>query len=724
MAADGGRVVSQYVRTHTHTHTHTHTNALVHVDAAAARCPLPIVLDVSCMGWERTMVVEGHVRTHTHIPPPSAAPTTHMHKDAPHLCLLSLLDGLWLCSTALQGTRVLCREAESATNPHTHTHTLSRTARRFCCCCCFHSSPYRRYHFTPPPPPPPSLLSHRSLCAAPAMPAQSMLQALGVMLAAYLLFVYTNRDGIELPRPTQGYYYATNETQRLLAEAKRETARVAAAQAAAAQLGSGSAATAGALTQYGVALKEGDESLAATISYVHRYQQLAEAKSAAAHDADRLPPVPVHVFLAADDGTYSGMHELFYITAAMRYGTRMQVEGCRSALFGFLEKPVRDPLTWGVDNAQRTDGTARGLRKIPVLAITTGIYVTSSAACTATVMELPMFSVQSVTLIGTAGVSPVVGGGGWNPRTPPPSAGPVEASEAAANPACQQHWAPDAQKVALGSVCVTYASLLQECGRCVEDDDLTSLCTRPRCSMHNHTAAFGPCALRHPVSSFAEQMKGAMYGKPFPAPSATVREAMQVFWESNEAATDYVAAEDSAAAPSRRARARAANRPASAPAPDTVLSYNRLPPTTPILLHCAEVSTSQILAGPRSDVLCRQYTEEVFGGLYAAKDLSCVQAMEGMGVLHVLTREYPTVPAAIVRGGSNYDMFPLSRHVYHLNSTGGDDEWYVAWDQKEHYVSDVDFHRYTRASYQYSIETASAVVLNYFLSAETVLPGM
>ena len=48
----------------------------------------------------------------------------------------------------------------------------------------------------------------------------------------------------------------------------------------------------------------------------------------------------------------------------------------------------------------------------------------------------------------------------------------------------------------------------------------------------------------------------------------------------------------------------------------------------------------------------------------------------------------------------------------------------MSWDQKEHYLSDDKFHEFTKASYRYSIETASAVVLNYFLSADTVLPGM
>ena len=580
------------------------------------------------------------------------------------------------------------------------------------------------------------------------MSVQKLFNAALVLVVAYLLFTYTNRDGIELPKPLHGYYFVPNETQKLIAEAHKEAARVLAAREAQQGRLGGGAATA--LTQYGVALKEGDETLEAVIQYVHQYWQLvanAEAQRQRGsatnyndHDDQKGPasqsPVRVHVFLAADNGTYSGMHELYYIRAAMRYSTAVEVDGCRSAAFGFLEKPQRDALTWSVQNQQRSanESVTRGLRKIPVLAVTTGIYATSSAACTAAVMALPMFSVQSVTLIGTAGVSPVVGGGGWNARKPPPAsrAVPSEKVEKDANPACQGYWSVEAEKIALGSVCVTYGALLLECGHCIEENELTSLCSRPRCTMHNSTTFFGQCNFRHPKSSFAEQMKGAMYRKPFPAPPAMVREAMRVFWEANEAVVEYAKPleknrKKKTQPRSRRMRELAEAEPVNAS--EVILSYNRVSPQMPILLNCAEVGTSQILAGPRSDILCRQYTAELFEGLYPAQELSCVQAMEGVGVLNVLTRQYPHVPVAIVRGASNYDMFPLSRHVHLLNRTSKannivKDEWYVSWDQKEHYLSDDKFHEFTKASYRYSIETASAVVLNYFLSADTVLPGM
>lgn len=582
------------------------------------------------------------------------------------------------------------------------------------------------------------------------MLSQNLLNAALALIVAYMLFAYTNRDGIDLPRPRDGYYFVPNETQKLLAEASKEAARVLAAREAHQQGQLGTAATAAsstALAQYGVALREGDEALESTIRYVHQYQQLAAQAEAQRHrDASQQKsgqedastetaavggqsPVRVHVFLAADNGTYSGMHELHFIRAAMRYSTPIEIDGCRSATFGFFEKPHRDALSWSVQNEQRGANASAdsGLRKIPVLAVTTGIYVTSSSVCTAAVMQLPMFAVQSVTLIGTAGASPVVGGGGWDARVPATGrAVSPERAEKDANPVCQEPWSAEAEKVALGSVCVTYGALLQECGHCIEENELPSLCSRPRCTMHNSTTFFGPCGFRHPTSAFAEQMKGAMYRKPFPSPPAIVKEAMQAFWEVNEAVPEYA---PSTAAAKPQARSRRMREAEAASPSETILSYNRVPPTAPILLNCAEVATSQILAGPRSDILCRQYTSELFEGLYPAKELSCVQAMEGMGVLHVLTRNYPSVPTAIVRGTSNYDMFPLSRTVHLLNRTRNAngverDEWYVSWDQKEHYVSDDRFHEFTKASYRYSIETASAVVLNYFLSAETTLPGM
>ncbi|KPI86238.1 hypothetical protein ABL78_4711 [Leptomonas seymouri] len=579
---------------------------------------------------------------------------------------------------------------------------------------------------------------------------QSLYSAVCVLVLAYLLFAYTHSGDINLPRPLDGYYYVPNETHKLIAEAHREAARVLAAREAPhGELGAGAAS--GALAQYGVALKEGDEALEAIIQYIHQYRQLvagSEARrqretpsknkastGAASADVVGQPPVRVHVLLAADNGTYSGMHELYYIRAAMRYATSIEIDSCRSAIFGFLEKPQRNALTGGVWNHVRgaKGGALKGLRKIPVLAVTTGIYVSSSSACTAAVMELPMFSVQSVTLIGTAGVSPVVGGGGWNAQVPPAHrAVPSEKSEKDANPACQHRWAPDAKKVALGSVCVTYGALLQECGYCIEENELTSLCSRPRCRLHNSTTFFGPCGFRHPTSFFAEQMKGAMFRKPFPSPPAIVKEAMRAFWSVNDAVPEYARPAEGGGDQRQQPQLRRGQAVAVAEAlnaSEVILSYNREPPTMPMLLNCAEVATSQILAGPRSDILCRQYTEELFEGLYSVKELSCVQAMEGMGVLHVLTREYPHVPVAIVRGASNYDMLPLSRREHLLGRTKnashfGKGEWYVSWDQKTHYVSSDKFHEFTKASYRYSIETASAVVLNYFLSPDTVLPGM
>lgn len=593
-----------------------------------------------------------------------------------------------------------------------------------------------------------------------------------------------------------------------------------------------------------------------------------------------LEPVRVHAIFAADNGTFSGFHELSFIFAAMRYKTPLAIDDCGDAAFGFFARPVRDALTLQV----KPDANVM----VPVVAVTTGIYVTNAAACTAAVMALPMFAVQSATFLGTAGVSPVVGGGNWRPRPSPmreryhtdsgrSPAVSAEAKEAPTddasqpsfrdrraahqrrhrqvslspeqhdarrNPQCQAEWTgmvpstptPSAsstsagRKVALGSVCVTFAATLQECGICTEETPVTSLCSRPRCTLHESTMFFGPCAFAHPQRQFAEQMKAAMFTRPLPSIPEAVRAGMERYWEEQEAVPEYTPI-----AASGTARVSASTRH-QASGPDEegtdenelVYEYNRAPPDAPMLLNCAEVDTSQILAGVRSDVLCREYAYQLLRKtkpqrrhtrkgeasseeaseepLFPPEELTCVQAMEGTGFLHVMTRLYPSVPSAIVRAASNYDMLPLRKVTYHppspssarsvvpsrgpdakveeeeqdrtafstapdgeakdlraaeVSSDGDvvahsvsstqhgavgakkgnhtdhsrataaagddaadvDDGVYVAWEQKEDFMSAADYEAFVKASFRYAVETASAVVLNYFLRDDSVLPG-
>lgn len=552
---------------------------------------------------------------------------------------------------------------------------------------------------------------------------------IGICILAYVIFIQSNTGTPVLPQPSSGYIFRPNETQKLVEEAKREAARVQAIQ----QQRHSLQGKDGQLVEYAydVALKDGDEYLQDIIDYVH-HRNAEHQMSAAVREAETRvhetlvadqPPVKVHVILAADNGTFSGMHELYFIEAALRYRTDLSIRHCRSASFGFFEKPRRDPLTSRVLNG--AGSSSAGVRKVPMLVVTTGILPTSSAACTEAVMQLPMFAVQSVTLLGTSGGTPVVGGGGWHPGVPQATAETsirsdmsVEEQEMRANPTCQLPWKDEATKVAIGSVCVTYGSLLQECGHCVEAEEaVTSLCSRPRCSMHQNTSFFGPCGFLHPISSFAESMKAYMYGQSFPEVPHAVQNGMRAFWEANEAVKEYILKPEM-----EKLLKTTAQDPA-----DILLHYNRVAPTKPILLNCAEVVTSQILAGPRSDALCREYTEQLFEGRYAAKDVTCIQAMEGTGVLHVLKQNYPSVPAAIVRAVSNYDMYPLTQQQYRIDKSGAGEEGgeltYVSWTQNEHYLPPAELQEFTKASFRYAVEMASAVVLNYFLSSDTVLPG-
>ncbi|ORC93741.1 uncharacterized protein TM35_000016180 [Trypanosoma theileri] len=342
----------------------------------------------------------------------------------------------------------------------------------------------------------------------------------------------------------------------------------------------------------------------------------------------------VHMFLCADNGTYSGRHELHYIKDAMEDIRSVEIADCQTAFFGYLVKSTGE--------------------RLPSLIVTTGIYVVSAAACTVNLMQDPRYEALSIVYLGTAGISPTVGG--WNPNV-------VGGCGVLEKP----------NKNHLGSVCVTNAALLQECGICYEET-VKSECSRPNCVRHNDTTFFGRCAYRHPTS-LASMMREAMKGKEFPAPSSTVKEGMESFWKAHSAVED------------------------------------RTPPATPQLLNCAETDTSQILAGARSDLLCREYSHDLLPDI-PLEDHTCVQAMEGFGFLHVMSR-YPHVPIALVRAGSNYNMYPMS-------IIGKDDDGTPIWSQNTTFMTEEEYNEYTRASYRYAVLTASTVVLNYFTGSPAV----
>lgn len=668
--------------------------------------------------------------------------------------------------------------------------------------------------------------------------AATYFSVLALCVLSYALVEYHDPRR-SLPIPTGVYYFRPNETQRVLEEAAKEAARM--RQAVENIRLSGH--TSRSLTAYHVAFPSEQPGLERIVDYVHLalrlwranpsakglptlqevlkdptvHQQLSEeelllwchlitpgvSKESKGQD-QRHPggPVKVHAVMSAGNGAASGRHELNYIYAAMRYSTQIVVAQCADVRFGFLEKPVRNVLSQHLT-----------ITYVPVLAVATGQYVARASACVASLTSLPMFVIQSATFLGTAGATPVVGGGGWHPTDPWKGAdakggmgqarGAVkdvasgfwatpEGQEVAVNPMCQAEWSVQRREpssrntshapVAIGSVCVTHAALLQECGLCVEDTPVVSLCSRPRCHMHSTPHFFGQCDFAHPNKQFAEAMKGAMYGQPFPKPPEVVRRGMSKFWEANEAVPKYKAVQR-AAVPGDSA--------------EVNWVYQRNPPEDPVLLNCAEVSTNQILAGPRSDILCREYTHALLNkneSLYDRDDLTCVQAMEGIGFLHVMAR-YPQIPVAVVRGVAHYNMFPLRKRTWPLfslqengggldllskaevlrgvgggvaderqkkasetpTSVGGaayqarlrmrstkdaplvraalrynaacDDEnkpaashVFTSWEQDPTFMDQAEYLAFTKASHQYAVETASAVVLNYFLRADTKLP--
>jgi hypothetical protein len=172
-------------------------------------------------------------------------------------------------------------------------------------------------------------------------------------------------------------------------------------------------------------------------------------------------PTIVHVFMCADNGTYSGMSELHYIQQSLKSPTPLEIPFCQSAFFGQL--------------------TGAGGKLVPSLLVTSGIGSVNAALCTQSLIDRAsslQLVLSNMIYVGTSGFSPIVGG--FNP-TLPGGCSPVQ----------------NASLVSIGSVCVASAALDQTCGMCVSDaTQPANECQRPNCHNHSSASLFGRCAYR------------------------------------------------------------------------------------------------------------------------------------------------------------------------------------------------------------------------------------
>lgn len=351
--------------------------------------------------------------------------------------------------------------------------------------------------------------------------------------------------------------------------------------------------------------------------------------------------IPVIGVFCADNGTFSGLSEVSFISEQVESQTPLDgVDGmCQSAFVGTF---------------RLTNGT---LARI-VLA-TTGIGAVSAALCTSALLRLTTVRFLEIVFVGTSGMSPVLGG--FEPTAPG---------------GCHSQNLPTT--IAVGSVCVTSASLDGSCGECIsnpvdEGSDLPNECARPNCANHTATSLFGTCSEVLP-NDLAASIAMSNNGKAFPPQPAAVASGSAAWWSAHQVVDAYT---------------------------------RQHPPASPTLhTNCAEVDGHQIWVGAPLDYLCREYAAELLG-LTPATTL-CVAAMESNGFMQAVRQSRQAIKVALVRGASNWDMLPLSAAD---NSTIA-----LRWLQNATYVTSSAHLDFIKGSYQYAVHTSNNVILNYLAS--------
>lgn len=206
-------------------------------------------------------------------------------------------------------------------------------------------------------------------------------------------------------------------------------------------------------------------------------------------------------FLCADNGTFSGLSELAFVSDEVFQQEPLVAPLCQSASIGY---------TFG-----------SGGKVISVIVATTEIGAIQAAACTQSILLFSGLRIQRVVFVGTSGFSPVVGG-----------------FEPLSQGGCNQLSA-SVERIAVGSICVSSDAFDLSCGTCVSNplsqaETLPNECFRPNCHGHLATSLFGNCV--HRVNrSLADQIFSASTLVQLPSQPAEVRNGSARWWAAHEA---------------------------------------------------------------------------------------------------------------------------------------------------------------------------------------------
>lgn len=392
---------------------------------------------------------------------------------------------------------------------------------------------------------------------------------------------------------------------------------------------------------------------------------------------------PLQLIFSADNGTFSGTHEQKYVLerTVVTKDFSPFVPLCQSALLGTIFPNGLNDTSKSVDAVLVTTGigsvtAALCVQQTIQYVSTNGIWDQTSKAFASLDPSSPFTATY---FMGTSGWSPFVGG--LNPNSTNGDCGVKRNS----------------QRVSIGSVCVSPISYDFECG--IHPEQPVQQGQNGECfdlGYYNtffREDLFGKCAYSSvPAGGHKLAQSVQQSTRTLPAMDAGLASLVGHFWSSMQLGNEN--------------------------------KKNLIAPTNPLITtQCAEAVSHAIWVGAQEDYQCRLLTGKLLSeGLPNAhgklrKDNSkhknmdedqyvCTSAMEGYGFLSAATRIIPTVPAVIIRGASNYDMYPL----YQKAGVSGSG---LLWQQNNHYLSTDDEKLFNVGGYHYAIITTNQVILNY-----------
>jgi len=290
------------------------------------------------------------------------------------------------------------------------------------------------------------------------------------------------------------------------------------------------------------------------------------------------------------------------------------------------------------------------------LVVYSGIGEVDAALCMYSVLS--EIKVNLSMSVGTAGQSSVMGGF-------MPQSGHMDSTKTIRDEGCQPLTNATATPLALGSVCIASGNFNLFCSVCHPGNfSAENQCQRPNCAHGGDVSLSGVCNFKY-QSDFVKRVSAAASQAILPPMGKQLELLSGNWWKADEA-----------------------------------FGETKQPTMPRVIDNCGTAESANLIgSGLPLDIFCRDIVSKVLG--IPVRDAVCYAAMEGGGFARAAQQVAPEMPYLAIRGGSNYDRFPLQ------NKNG------EQWVAKIEYTSPEEMAALTREGYHFAIETTNAVVLAF-----------